>query len=95
MTTCKEARTSLHFSGDRRIWRPSSLCTRAPLPTASGFERGKCGDPQPNRLHIAVLSHSSASAVVADPVVHLQPHDLFHEPHIIERIEAASAKAFA
>jgi hypothetical protein len=22
----------------------------------------------------------------------LQPHDLFHEPHIIERIEAASAK---
>ena len=49
----------------------------------------------PNRLHIAVLSHSSASAVVADPVVHLQPHDLFHEPHIIERIEAASAKAFA
>jgi hypothetical protein len=43
-------------------------------------------------------------AVVADPVVHrtmvevaqlLQPHDLFHEPHMIERIEAASAKAFA
>jgi 2-polyprenyl-6-methoxyphenol hydroxylase-like FAD-dependent oxidoreductase len=43
-------------------------------------------------------------AVVADPVVHramievgqlLQPHDLFHEPHIMERIEAASAKAFA
>jgi 2-polyprenyl-6-methoxyphenol hydroxylase-like FAD-dependent oxidoreductase len=43
-------------------------------------------------------------AVVADPVVHramievgqlLQPHDLFHEPHIMERIEAASAKTFA
>ena len=43
-------------------------------------------------------------AAVADPVVHramievgqlLQPHDLFHEPNIMERIEAASAKAFA
>ena len=43
-------------------------------------------------------------AVVADPIVHramvevgqlLQTHDLLHEPHIIERIEAASAKAFA
>jgi hypothetical protein len=43
-------------------------------------------------------------AVVADPVVHramnqvgqlLQPHDLFHEPHIMERIKAASAKPFA
>ncbi|SHL70376.1 2-polyprenyl-6-methoxyphenol hydroxylase [Bradyrhizobium lablabi] len=43
-------------------------------------------------------------AVVADPVVHramievgqlLQPHDLLHEPHIKERIDAVSAKAFA
>jgi 2-polyprenyl-6-methoxyphenol hydroxylase-like FAD-dependent oxidoreductase len=43
-------------------------------------------------------------AVVADPVVHRamtevgqlrQPHDLFHEPHIMERIKAASAKTFA
>jgi 2-polyprenyl-6-methoxyphenol hydroxylase-like FAD-dependent oxidoreductase len=43
-------------------------------------------------------------AAVADPVVHralmevsqlLQPHDLFHEPHIMERIEACSAKAAA
>jgi 2-polyprenyl-6-methoxyphenol hydroxylase-like FAD-dependent oxidoreductase len=43
-------------------------------------------------------------AVVADPVVHramievsqlLRPHQLLHEPHIMERIEAASAKTFA
>jgi 2-polyprenyl-6-methoxyphenol hydroxylase-like FAD-dependent oxidoreductase len=43
-------------------------------------------------------------AVVADPVVHramievgqlLEPHDLLHQPHIMERIEAASAKALA
>jgi hypothetical protein len=43
-------------------------------------------------------------AVVADPIVHramievvqlLQPHDLLHEPHIIERIEAASTKTLA
>jgi len=43
-------------------------------------------------------------AVVADPIVHramvevgqlLQTHDLLHEPHITERIQAASAKAFA
>jgi hypothetical protein len=43
-------------------------------------------------------------AVVTDPVVHramievgqlLQPHDLLHQPHIMERIEAASAKAVA
>ena len=43
-------------------------------------------------------------AVVADPVVHramievgqlLQPQDLLREPHIMERIEAASAKTFA
>jgi 2-polyprenyl-6-methoxyphenol hydroxylase-like FAD-dependent oxidoreductase len=43
-------------------------------------------------------------AVVADPVVHramtevgqlLQPRGLLHEPHIQERIEAASAKTFA
>ena len=43
-------------------------------------------------------------AVVVDPVVHramtevgqlLQPHDLLHEPHIMERIKAASAKTIA
>jgi hypothetical protein len=43
-------------------------------------------------------------AVVADPIVHramievvqlLQPDDLLHEPHIIERIEAASTKTLA
>jgi 2-polyprenyl-6-methoxyphenol hydroxylase-like FAD-dependent oxidoreductase len=43
-------------------------------------------------------------AVVADPVVHrammevsqlLRPHELLHEPHIMERIVAASAKTFA
>jgi 2-polyprenyl-6-methoxyphenol hydroxylase-like FAD-dependent oxidoreductase len=43
-------------------------------------------------------------AAVADPIVHralmevsqlLQPHDLFHEPHFMERIEAFSAKAAA
>jgi len=43
-------------------------------------------------------------AAVADPVVHrvlfevshlLQPRDLLHEPHIMERIEACSAKAAA
>jgi 2-polyprenyl-6-methoxyphenol hydroxylase-like FAD-dependent oxidoreductase len=43
-------------------------------------------------------------AAVADPIVHralmevsqlLQPHDLLHEPHIMERIETYSAKAEA
>ncbi len=43
-------------------------------------------------------------AVVADPIVHramtevgqlLQPQSLFREPHIKQRIEAASAKTFA
>jgi 2-polyprenyl-6-methoxyphenol hydroxylase-like FAD-dependent oxidoreductase len=43
-------------------------------------------------------------AAVTDPIVHralmevsqlLQPHDLLHEPHIMERIEAFSAKAEA
>jgi 2-polyprenyl-6-methoxyphenol hydroxylase-like FAD-dependent oxidoreductase len=43
-------------------------------------------------------------AVVADPVVHrtmievaqlLRPHDALHEAHIVKRIEAASANAFA
>jgi 2-polyprenyl-6-methoxyphenol hydroxylase-like FAD-dependent oxidoreductase len=43
-------------------------------------------------------------AVVADPVVHrallevsqlLQPRELLHEPHILERIEACSTKTFA
>jgi 2-polyprenyl-6-methoxyphenol hydroxylase-like FAD-dependent oxidoreductase len=43
-------------------------------------------------------------AVVADPVVHramievsqlLRSHELLHEPHIMERIEAASGKTFA
>jgi hypothetical protein len=43
-------------------------------------------------------------AVVADPVVHrtmievsqlLRPHESLHEPDIMERIEAASAKTFA
>jgi flavin-dependent dehydrogenase len=45
-----------------------------------------------------------ARAVVADPIVHralmevtqlLQPQDLLHEPHIMERIEACSASAEA
>jgi flavin-dependent dehydrogenase len=78
---------------------PWSMSTSADLasPTTRGerpenFEKGR-------QFEAALFR-----AVVADPVVHrammevgqlLQPQDLLREPHIMERIEAASAKTFA
>jgi 2-polyprenyl-6-methoxyphenol hydroxylase-like FAD-dependent oxidoreductase len=78
---------------------PWSMSTSADLafPTTRGerpenFEKGR-------QFEAALFR-----AVVADPVVHramievaqlLQPRDLLHEPHMMERIEAASANAFA
>lgn len=78
---------------------PWSMSTSADL----AFPKAR-GERSENFEKVRQFEAALFRAVVADPVVHrammevsqlLRPHELLHEPHIKERIVAASAKTFA
>jgi hypothetical protein len=107
---CSERRLPNRIRLRRRrpvSWLRSNLCSQTPwrMSTSADVAFPETRGERPENFEEGQQFEAALfRAVVADPVVHramtevgqlLQPHDLFHEPHIMERIKAAPAKTFA